>query len=107
MDPTDYPRAFATMLTGEARDYYFNRISGNRFTTVEMIQSMKSCFETEQRQERKTIEWEDTKSESYKTKYPDKTFLECFDVMRDQLLKDQAILRPELLIDATIRDKIY
>ncbi|KAI0998751.1 hypothetical protein K3495_g9443 [Podosphaera aphanis] len=88
IDHSDYAKAFATMLTGEARDYYFNKIS-------------------EQRQERKTIEWEDTKLEDFKERYPDKTLHECFDIMRDKLMKDQAILRSELQTDATIRDKLY
>lgn len=72
-----------------------------------MIQSFKNYFETEQRQERKTIEWEDTKLEDFKEIYPYKTLLECFDIMRDKLMKDQAILRSEFQTDATIRDKLY
>ncbi|KAI0991202.1 hypothetical protein K3495_g16985, partial [Podosphaera aphanis] len=107
VDPPDYPKAFATMLTGEARDYYFNKISGNRFTLAEMIKAMKDYFETEQRQERKTTEWEDTKLEDYVAKYPEKNLIECFDLMRDQLINNQAILRPELQTDAIIRDKLY
>ena len=75
VDPPDYPRAFATMFTGEARDFYFNRISGTHATLEEMIIAMKAHFETEQRQERKAIEWEDTKLEDYKIRYPEKSLL--------------------------------
>lgn len=95
VDPLDYHRAFPIMLTGEDRDYFFNKVSGNRCNFSEMIQDLKSYFETEQRQERKTIEWEDTTLKDYTLRNPGMTILQCFDLMRDQLLRDQAILRPE------------
>jgi hypothetical protein len=33
--------------------------------------------------------------------------MECFELIKNQLIHDQQILRPELQTDATIRDKIY
>ncbi|KAI0991819.1 hypothetical protein K3495_g16368, partial [Podosphaera aphanis] len=68
---------------------------------------MKAEFETEQRQERKTTEWENIKLEDFQKKYPEKPLLEVFDIMRKQLVHDQAILRHELQSDKIIRDKIY
>ena len=52
-------------------------------------------------------EWEDTNLMQIRDKNPDKSLMECFELMKNQLIHDQQILRPELQTDATIRDKIY
>ena len=107
VNESDYPKAFSSMLTGEAKDYYFNKISGRRSSLVQMIQMLRDYFETEQRRERKTTEWENTTLGGVREKHPDKTLLECFDIMRNQLVKDQPILRTELQTDTIIRDRLY
>jgi hypothetical protein len=107
VDQSDYPKAFSSMLSGEAKDYYFNKISGRRASLEQMIQMLKDHFKTEQQQEQKTTEWENTTLSGVRGKHPDKTLLECFDIMRNQLVKDQPILRPELHSDTVIRDRLY
>lgn len=104
---TEYSIAFSTMLIDEARTFYFTKIAGKQESFENVIKAMKAEFETEQRQERITTEWEDTKLEDFKIKYPEKSILDVFDIMRNQLIHDQNILRSELQSDIVIRDKLY
>jgi hypothetical protein len=48
VDQLDYPKAFLSMLSGKAKDYYFNKISGCCALLEQMIQILKDYFKTEQ-----------------------------------------------------------
>ena len=102
-----YGNVFSTMLTGEASDYYYQKVSGVCATFDAMVYAVRTHFETEERCQRVTTEWEDTNLVQIRDKNTDKSLMECFELMKNQLIHDQQILRPELQTDTTIRDKIY
>jgi hypothetical protein len=84
----DWHLAFSTMLTSEARKYYFNKISSHRKGYEEIVTIIRAHFETKQQQERKTTKWEMAKLEHVKEKNPEKTWLECFELMRNKFVED-------------------
>ena len=45
-----------------------------------------------------TTEWEDTNLMQIRDKNPDKSLMECFELMKNQLIHDQQILRPEQML---------
>ena len=107
LTPVEYGNAFSTMLTGEASDYYYQKVSGVCATFDAMVYAVRTHFETEERRQRVTTEWEDTNLVQIRDKNSDKSLMKCFELMKNQLIHDQQILRPELQTDTTIRDKIY
>jgi hypothetical protein len=94
------------MLTDEASDYYYQNVSGVCATFDAMVYAIRTHFETEERRQRVMTEWEDTNLVQIRDKNPGKSLMECFELMKNQLIHDQQILRPELQTDATIRDKM-
>src|SRR6202049_2791162 len=95
------------MLPCDASCYYYQKISGVCVTFEAMVEAVRNHFETEERRQRVTTEWEDTNLMLVRERNPDKSLMECFELMKTKLMHDQQILRPELQTDATIRDKIY
>lgn len=101
------PRAFIVMLTDKAKQFFVDKLSMRKLTFATMVEEIRAHFETEQRRMACLQRWEDTRLDDFKAKNPNKTLLECFELMRDRLIFDQAVLRPELRTDAVIRDKLY
>lgn len=101
-----YTAAFSKILTGEGRTFYFNKIVGKKNSFEYTVNLMKLEFETEHRQERITIGWENVKLEDFNKIDPEKKIVEVFEIMRKYLINDQSILRPEMNSDEIIRDKL-
>jgi hypothetical protein len=74
------------MLTGEASDYYYRKISGVCATFDAMVYAVRTHFETEERRQRVTTEWEDTNLVQIRDKNLDKSLMECFELMKNQLI---------------------
>ena len=60
LTPAEYGNAFSTMLTGEASDNYYQKVSGVCATFDAMVYAVRTHFETEERRQRAMTEWEDT-----------------------------------------------
>jgi len=47
--PKSYSNAFSIMLKGDARDYYYNKISGHGLNFTTMVKTTREHFKTEER----------------------------------------------------------
>ena len=47
--PKSYSNAFSIMLKGDARDYYYNKISSHGLNFTTMVKTTQEHFETEER----------------------------------------------------------
>ena len=55
-----YARILLTSLAHTFRNYYYQKVSGVCATFDAMVYAVRTHFETEERRQRVTTEWEDT-----------------------------------------------
>jgi hypothetical protein len=73
------------MLKGRAADFYYDKIAGRLYNFREMINLTKAYFKTKENQQKYLSEWRETTLESMIIKNPDKSRLECLELVFDTL----------------------
>jgi hypothetical protein len=103
-----YHLAFSNMLSDEAAEYYHDNINGQGRSFIEMVQQMRSTFESAERTNASQEEWDETTLLSIK-KDPDnasKSWIDCFDIMFRKLQKLQRALELEQQTEQVLKRKV-
>ncbi|POS82395.1 hypothetical protein EPUL_006494, partial [Erysiphe pulchra] len=101
-----WSEAFSTMLKGDARDFYYDNISGRGFSFETMVNMTRQHFETAERHQQLLSNWYSISLQSLKRENPDKSTAECFELMLNQLRKLQRGLGHEYRSQTTLRDRL-
>ena len=75
------------MLIGDAETFYFDNIEPiyNTLTFDEMVHKVKSHFETKSTEQFYLYRWNKTTLQSTIAKHPDKSKLECLNILLEEL----------------------
>ena len=103
----NWPQAFSTMLTGDARQFYYQRLAGRGIQFNQLVMRTSAEFETPERRRQITNRWDTISLASVRKEHPEKTLLECFEIMRQDMIKMQTALLSEMKTEDVIRDRIY
>jgi hypothetical protein len=101
-----FDRAFSSMLKGRALEFYYDKIIGREYTFVQMVDMIRTHFETEENRQKYLSEWRETTLMSTVRKHPDKTRLECLELMLDNLRAAQRGLSVQYQTEHTLRDQV-
>ena len=82
---SQYHLAFSVMLKGRAAKFYFDKVTGRNYSFQKMVQMMQQHFETEENRQRYLTEWRETTFLRIIKKNPDKTRMECLEILFDFL----------------------
>ncbi|KAK4205935.1 hypothetical protein QBC37DRAFT_243184, partial [Rhypophila decipiens] len=95
------------MLTGKALDYYHNRLSREqRSNMLWSMNALSENFETDEIKLSYLQEWQTMSYAKIVEKNPEKTRLECLEMLFDELTKIQRALPPTYQSDYTLRDQL-
>ncbi|RKF83775.1 hypothetical protein GcM3_008050 [Golovinomyces cichoracearum] len=94
LPPIAYSLGTPTMLKGNARKYYYHRISKLKLGHEGSIKRIREHFETEARRQ------------DYLAQYPEKSLMECFEMLLDKLHKLQGVLSDKIRDDESVRDRL-
>ena len=92
---THYHAAFSVMLKGRASNFYYDKIAGRSFDFKTMVNMTKTHFETEENHQKYLSEWRETTFHRTIAANPEKSRLDCFQIMVDKLQKIQRGLSKE------------
>ena len=98
--------AFSLMLKGKAEKFYFTRVKGRARDFPTMVEMMRAQFDTEENRQRSITEWRETTFPRIITQNPEKSRLECLEILFDTLEKIQPGLPPEYRSETTLREQI-
>lgn len=104
--PDLYLRLFPNILKGRAMEYYHSVLAGKGYDLKELVMALMNHFETEERKQFYLREWNTTTLAKTIEKNPEKTKLECFEIMIDYFLKLHNGLAKEYQYEHTIRDQV-
>ncbi len=103
---THYHAAFSVMLKGRASNFYYDKIAGRSFDFKTMVNMTKTHFETEENHQKYLSEWRETTFHRTIAANPEKSRLDCFQIMVDKLQKIQRGLSKEYQYEHNLRDQI-
>jgi hypothetical protein len=103
---THYHAAFSVMLKGRASNFYYDKIAGRSFDFKTMVSMTKTHFETEENYQKYLSEWRETTFQRTIAANPEKSRLECFQIMVDKLQKIQRGLAKEYQYEHNLRDQV-
>jgi hypothetical protein len=69
------------MLKDKASDFYYDKIAGRSYDFYTMVNLIRTYFETEESRQKYLSEWRETILMSTIGKNPDKSKLECLELM--------------------------
>ncbi len=98
----EYRDTFSTMLAGEASEFYYQKLTEKDLLFNQMVEIMRSNFETKECQNRILNWWNTITLTTVQSQNPDKTILECFEILRRELIDKQLSLRDEMHSETTI-----
>jgi hypothetical protein len=98
--------AFSTMLKDKASDFYYDKIAGRSYDFRTMVDLMRSHFETEENRQKYLSEWRETTLMSMISKNPDKSKLECLELMLNKLRTAQRGLTIQYQNENSLRDQV-
>jgi hypothetical protein len=101
-----YHHAFSIMLKGRAADYYYSNIAGNRHSFDEMLQIMRTHFETDERRQLYMSEWREITLQRVISDNPTKSRLDCLQLLLDKLQKIKNGLPETYGTDTSLRDQL-
>ncbi|RKF81483.1 hypothetical protein GcM3_035035, partial [Golovinomyces cichoracearum] len=93
--PEAFGQAFSTMLKGDARDYYYDSISGRGLTFDAMVLQTREHFETAERRQHLLSLWNITSLRSTMKLNKNKSIAESFEIMFRELQRVQRGLGDE------------
>jgi hypothetical protein len=103
---THYHAAFSVMLKGRASNFYYDKIAGRSFDFKTMVSMTKTHFETEENHQKYLSEWRETTFQRTISANPEKSRLECFQIMVDKLQNIQRGLSREYQYEHNLRDQV-
>ncbi|KAI0994350.1 hypothetical protein K3495_g13832 [Podosphaera aphanis] len=101
-----FSSAFSTMLKGRASNYYYQHLRGRDYTFVQMVNMTRSHFETEEFRQEYLTKWRETTLTRVIRDYPDKSKLECLQIVIDELQRIQQGLSPDYQRENNLRDQL-
>jgi hypothetical protein len=104
--PGSYSSAFSIMLKGDARDYYYDKISGRGLTFSAMTKTIREHFETEERRQQMLSKWNTTTLRGIIRDNDSKDMVECFELLLKELQKAQKGLAEGYQTEDNLRDRL-
>lgn len=101
-----WSEAFSTTLNADAREFYYDNISGRGFSFETMINMTRQHFETVERHQQLLSSWYSISLPSLNRENPEKYTTECFELMLNQLRKLQRGLGHEYRSQIILRDRL-
>ena len=104
IDEGHFHNAFSTMLKDKASLFYYDKISGRKYDFRTMVELVRSHFEAEEHRQKYLSEWRETTLRSTIAGNPDKSKLECLEIMLDKLRTTQRGLTIQYQNENSLRD---
>ena len=79
--------AFSAILADDTREFYYETLMNRDLEFITMVNLMRESFEIKERQIKFLSHWNKTSLMEVKERNPDKTLLECFDIIYRELRK--------------------
>ena len=105
--PAAYATAFSIMLKGQAARYYFRELTGKGLSFDQMTSAIRTKFETEEHRQRLLQRWETITLAKIQSENTDKSIVECFESMQEELASLQSGLLADMQSETVLRDKLY
>lgn len=106
LEERQFHLAFSTMLKDKASDFYYNKIAGRSYDFRTMVNLIRSHFETEENRQKYLLEWRETTLIRTISINPDKSKLECLELMLDKLRTAQRGLTIQYQNENSLRDQV-
>jgi hypothetical protein len=85
MSNTQYHNAFSVMLKGRAATFYYDKLSNRNYRFENMLAMIRIHFETEENRQLYISEWKEITLPRIILDNPNKTRLECLELMFSKL----------------------
>jgi hypothetical protein len=82
-----YQRAFSIMLKGRASQFYYNNLIGVPIDFARMVEAVRAHFETPEVRQKYLSDWRNTTLTKVIQSNPNKTKLECLELLIEKLQK--------------------
>ncbi|RKF74826.1 hypothetical protein GcM1_237043 [Golovinomyces cichoracearum] len=106
LPPIAYSLGTPTMLKGNTQKYYYHRISKLKIGHEGLIKRLREHFETELRRQDHLAQWYDFSLQVIVHDNPEKSLMECFEMLLDKLHKLQGELSKKMRDDESARDRL-
>ncbi|RKF62773.1 putative glycosyl [Golovinomyces cichoracearum] len=106
LPPIAYSLGTPTMLKGNARKYYYHRISKPKLGHEGSTKRLREHFEMEARRQDHLTQWHDLSLQVIVHDNPEKSLMECFEMLLDKLHKLQGGLSEKMRNDESARDRL-
>jgi len=109
LQEVDYNRGFSSMLGGRAREYYFERLARLRPRPDfrQMCEAIQTHFETSERRVAYQMEWMQISLQRTIEDNPDRSKLDCLEIVFADIRKIQPGIPPALSVDQQLRDRAH
>ena len=103
---TQYKNAYSIMLRGRASKFYYHNLVNRNYSFDDMIGLTRNHFETEENRQFYLTEWKEMTLTKVTRENPEKSPLECFELVVDKLQKIQPGLNINYQTEINLRDQI-
>jgi hypothetical protein len=106
---SEWHQGLSAMLGGDARDYYYENLANQEplLTFRQMCEAIQTYFDTPQRLIDYSQEWSAISLQRIINENPDKTRLECLELMIMEIRRLQPGVPPTMSKDQQLRDRAY
>src|SRR5271168_2824690 len=91
----DMGYAFSSMLAGDAKEFYYENVMNQDMAFPDMVLQLRTNFETKEHATKFMSHWNTTSLNEVRMRNADKTLLECFDILYQELRKCQLTMEPD------------
>jgi len=81
LEERQFHLAFSTILKDKVSDFYYDKITGRSYDFHTMVNLIRTYFETKESRQKYLLEWRKTTLISTIGKNPDKSKLECLELI--------------------------
>ena len=106
LEEAQFHLAFSIILKDKASNFYYNKIARRLYDFHIIVNLIRSHFKTEENRQKYLSEWRKTTLTRMISKNPDKSKLECLELMLNKLRTAQRGLTTQYQNENSLRDQV-